>query len=123
MTQALAVTYAIATALPLAMQLGLILGAPWGRLTLGGRWPGVLPLAVRPFAGLAALLLIWLITVVLDHAGLIAAGYPDWMIWPALALTILTTIANLATPSRPERMLWGPVTLIMSASLGLLLLL
>ncbi len=123
MTQALAITYAIAAALPLAMQLGLILGAPWGRLTLGGRWPGVLPLAVRPFAGLAALLLFWLITVVLDRAGLIAFGYPDWMIWPALALTILTTIANLATPSRPERMLWGPVTLIMSASLGLLLLL
>ena len=123
MTQALAITYAIATALPLAMQLGLILGAPWGRLTLGGRWPGVLPLAVRLLAGLAALLLIWLITVVLDHAGLIAAGYPDWMIWPALALTILTTIANLATPSRPERMLWGPVTVIMSASLGLLLVL
>ena len=123
MTQALAVTYAIATALPLAMQLGLILGAPWGRLTLGGRWPGVLPLAVRPLAGLAALLLIWLITVVLDHAGLIAAGYPGWMIWPALVLTILTTIANLATPSRPERMLWGPVTVIMSASLGLLLVL
>ncbi len=123
MTQALAITYAIAAALPLAMQLGLILGAPWGRLTLGGRWPGVLPLAVRPFAGLAALLLIWLITVVLDHAGLIAFGYPDWIIWLALALTILTTIANLATPSRPERMLWGPVTLIMSASLGLLLVL
>jgi hypothetical protein len=41
----------------------------------------------------------------------------------ALALTVLTTIANIATPSRPERLLWGPVTLAMSAAaFGLALL-
>jgi len=29
----------------------------------------------------------------------------------------LTTLANLATPSRPERLLWGPVTVLMSLCL------
>ncbi len=123
MTTALAVTYALAAALPLALQLGLFLGASWGRLTLGGRWPGALPLSVRPLAALAALLLVWLIAVVLDYANLIALELPGWMIWPALALTLLTTLANLATPSLPERRLWGPVTVVMSLSLLLLVFL
>ena len=55
--------------------------------------------------------------VVLSAAGLIDIALPGWTIWPVLGLTLLTTLGNLATPSRPERLLWGPVTVAMSLCL------
>ena len=37
-----AAAFAIPAAFPILGQLALVLGAPWGSITLGGRWPGVL---------------------------------------------------------------------------------
>ncbi len=115
--------YAGLAALPVAMQLALAAGAPLGRFTIGGRFPGRLPGLWRGLALVQAGLLAGLALVVLGDAGLIRSGLPGWSIWPVLGLTLLTTLANLATPSRPERLLWGPVTVLMSACLiGVILL-
>ena len=50
-----------------------------------------------------------------DHAPklltLLATQY-----WPALAVTLLSLLANAASPSRPERLLWTPVLLMMAAA-------
>lgn len=122
MSTALGYVYALAIVAPVIGQLGLLFGAPWGHLTMGGRWQGALPLRMRPLAAVQASLLILMACVVLDYSGAMEFGLPNWAIWPVLGLTVLTTIGNLVTPSRPERLFWGPVTVIMTISLlGVLL--
>ena len=113
MTQAAGVAYALLAALPAFVQAALALGAPWGRLTLGGKWPGRLPPKVRGAAAAQCVILTGLAVIALDHAGIIGPRWPAWLVWPLVAVTALTTAANLATPSRPERRLWGPITLAM----------
>ncbi len=77
-------------------QLAMVLGAPWGELTLGGRWKGSLPAIGRVFALLSLALLVFFSLVILVRAGVLNSGS-----------------ANLVTPSRRERALWLPVVLAM----------
>jgi hypothetical protein len=112
-----ALAYTGLTALPLAMQLALATGAPLGRYTIGGRFPGRLPGPWRVLALVQGAMLAGMALVVLGYAGFVQTGLPRWTIGVVLALTLLTTLGNLATPSRPERLLWGPVTVLMSLSL------
>lgn len=114
--QLAAILYAILAAIPAAMHLALAAGAPLGRFTIGGRFPGRLPAAWRVLAVVQAGLLAGMSIVVLDHAGVTALGSPRWLIWPVLGLTALTLLANAASPSRPERRLWTPVAAGMMAA-------
>lgn len=94
-------------------QFALGLGVPWGHLAMGGRWPGRFPPLLRVAAVAQGGLIVAMGWLVAAHAGLIAPLPPRWTLWAVLGLTALTTLLNLATPSLPERRLWGPVTLIM----------
>ena len=114
--QTLAIIYAALAALPMAMHIALSLGAPLGRFTVGGRFSGRLPGAWRGLALVQAALLLAMGCAVLDRGGVLSIGLPDAAFWLALALTLLTALANGITPSRPERMLWGPVTFAMSVA-------
>ena len=40
-------------------------------------------------------------------------NWPAWTGWTALGIQALSTLMNWITPSRPERLLWGPVTSVM----------
>jgi hypothetical protein len=95
------------------MQLAVAAGAPLGRFTVGGRFRGRLPPPWRGLAVVQAGLLLLMAMTMLERGGAVAAGLPEWLYWPALGLTALTCLANIATPSPPERMLWGPVTAAM----------
>ncbi|GAA6202926.1 hypothetical protein [Aquicoccus sp. SU-CL01552] len=119
----LAISYAALAGFPTAMHIALAAGAPLGRFTIGGRFPGRLPGPWRALALVQASLLLAMACAMLDRGGVLRLGLPDAAFWTALALTVLTTIANVATPSRPERLLWGPVTLAMTAAaIGIALL-
>lgn len=121
--QVFATAYAALACLPTMMHLALAAGAPLGRFTVGGRFPGRLPGPWRALALLQAGLLLGMACVVLDRTGALALGLPGFAFWAVLALTLLTTVANAASPSRPERLLWTPVTIAMSAAvLGVALL-
>jgi hypothetical protein len=113
MSEIAAIGYAGLAALPILVQLALSLGAPWGVLTLGGRWPGTLPPALRVVTVLQAALLGAMAAAMLTRAGLIDLPLPGWSYPAALALTVLTLVSNTITPSRPERRLWMPVTGLM----------
>ncbi|EAQ04136.1 hypothetical protein OB2597_08339 [Pseudooceanicola batsensis HTCC2597] len=115
MTQTLAFAYAGLAALPVLMHLANAAGAPLGRLTVGGRFPGRLPPAWRGLALVQAALLCVMAGAVLARAGLGALPLAP-LFWPALALTILSLAANAASPSRPERLLWTPVLFLMAAA-------
>ncbi|QQA41956.1 hypothetical protein [Pelagovum pacificum] len=118
MIQVLAFAYAGLAALPLLMHLANAAGAPLGRLTVGGRFPGRLPPAWRALAMVQAALLCTMAGAVLARAGIGAAQLTP-IFWPAVALTLLSLAANAASPSRPERLLWTPVLFLMAvAALG-----
>lgn len=109
-----ALAFLLATLPPALAQVALALGAPWGRITLGGRYPGRLPPPIRLAAVAQATVLAGLIAIVLDHAGLVALGLPGWTIWIAVAISCLTALLNNITPSQIERRLWSLPTVIMA---------
>lgn len=55
-------------------------------------------------------------TIVFTRAGFI---FPEWfpaskkIIWGVVAFSVLGVIANLATPSKLERNIWAPVTIVL----------
>lgn len=98
--------------------LCIILGAPWGHLTMGGRWKGALPPVARGLSLVSGLLLAGMSFAVLSLAGLTGWAPPTFVL-PALgAYSVLAILAHVATPSAPERRLWLPVILLMCAALG-----
>jgi len=107
-----ACTYVVLIAVVVCFQICMAAGAPWGHLANGGRWPGRLPSGMRVAALAQAGVLIFMGWAVAGRAGLIA-DVPGWCFWLALGLTGATTLANLITPSAPERRVWGPVTVVL----------
>lgn len=115
MMQAFAVAYAALAALPVLMHLANAAGAPLGRLTVGGRFPGRLPPVWRVLALVQAALLCVMAGAVLARGGIGPAPLAP-LFWPAVGLTLLSLAANAASPSRPERLLWTPVLSLMAAA-------
>jgi hypothetical protein len=93
----------------------LILGAPWGGLTMAGHWPGVLPVEGRLVSVLSAVLLALMAWTVLQRGGVLADRFPNWAIWVVVAYMALGVVANLATPVAAERNLWVPILLLQLA--------
>lgn len=115
-SQTFALLYATLATLPAAMHIALAAGAPLGRFTVGGRFPGRLPVLWRGLALVQAGLLAGMALVVLDRGGALSTVLPSGLFGPVVGLTVLTLLANAASPSRPERMLWTPILLGMAAS-------
>ena len=111
-----AVLYTAFTVLLAGFQMALSLGAPLGHLTMGGQYPGRIPMSVRFGASLQGLLLLVLAGVVMDHGGVMPLGTPSWAIWVAVGVMALSSLGNLITPNPAERRLWAPVTLTMFGS-------
>ena len=95
-----------------AFQVALIAGAPWGHLTQGGRYQGRLPLRNRVAAGVSIAVLLCMGAAIASTAGL-ALSLPAWVGWVTIGVQGLSTLANWATPSIPERRIWGPINTVM----------
>jgi len=95
-----------------AFQVALIAGAPWGHLTQGGRHQGRLPLRNRLAAGVSIAVLLCMGVAIASTAGL-ALFLSAWVGWVTVGVQALSTLANWATPSAPERRLWGPINTVM----------
>lgn len=115
-TSSAALTFSALTLVACLFQLALAAGAPWGHLAMGGKYPGRFPPPMRIAAVLQSAILAGLAVIVLARAGLVlpqlrqAAG---WLIWAVVLFSAVGSLANLATPSKWERILWAPVTLLM----------
>lgn len=97
-------------------QLALALGAPWGELAMGGKFPGRFPPQMRVAALVQMSLLLLIALVVLIRAGLIFDeyyGFSKSAIWFVVVFYMVGAILNLITPSKKERMLWAPVTIVL----------
>jgi hypothetical protein len=110
--QMAAFLYVIIVAIVVLFQFCLIVGAPWGRVTQGGRYEGSLPVTGRVAAALSVPILICMGASIASAAGLVP-NWTGWTAYAATALQALITTLNWITPSQPERLLWGPITSIM----------
>lgn len=110
-----ALVYLALTGVVVAFHLAMLLGAPWGHLTMSGRWPGALPLEWRWLSLLSALILIGMAFVIAASAGLVRARMPPWAIYAVLLYLGLAVILHVLTPSPAERLLWLPQILVMLA--------
>jgi len=104
-----------------AFQIALAAGAPWGAYAMGGASPGQFPSALRVGAIAQAVLLAGMAGVILARAGLILPGWwrvSHWLVWIVVALTALSLVLNLITPSAGERAIWAPtLSLLLIGSL------
>ncbi len=110
------VVFLVLTAIGALFQLALALGAPWGAYTLGGKYPGQLPSKLRIAALAQILVMVVFALIVLVRAGLIFSelyAVGKVAIWFVAGFFVLGSLANLSTPSKGERLLWGPVNVLM----------
>ena len=114
-----AIVYAVITVGIVAFQIALAAGMPWGAYAMGGAYPGVFPAALRVAAFVQAALLAVCALVVLARAGVALgswAGASRVAIWFVVALSSISLVLNVITPSAGERAVWAPVAALMLAS-------
>ena len=108
--------FALTAGFAASFQVCLALGAPWGELTLGGRWPGRLPLKVRAIPALSAVLLSGFAATVLSRAGVAfqqMQGHAGLLSWVVVVYCLVGCVANAITPSKREKALWLPIVAVM----------
>jgi hypothetical protein len=111
--------YATFTAVVVGFQIALALGAPWGSYAMGGAFPGQLPPALRVSAAIQAVIFLAFAAIVLSRSGI---AFPRlvrasrWLAWVVVAVSALSLILNLITPSPGERAIWAPVAVVLLAS-------
>lgn len=100
----------------IAFQVALALGAPWGAYAMSGAFPGQLPTGLRVAAVIQALLWAAFACVIAARAGLGLRSLvraSRWMAWIVVAITAVSFVLNLITPSAGERMLWAPAAFVL----------
>ncbi len=107
-------------------QIALALGAPWGEYAYGGTKTGKLPIGFRINSVVAVFVMLGIaghylaqlgvFEPILDSAGNAVVN------WVLVGFTGLAALANNATRSKKERMVWGiPTILMFLASLAVAL--
>jgi len=107
--------YTVITSVVIAFHIALLFGAPWGEFALAGKFPGRLPGRARIIVAFEIAVLVVMNMFVLIHSRLVPNDLQEITniaIWGVVAITSVSVILNIITPSKPERMLWGPVTVM-----------
>lgn len=97
-------------------QLVLALGAPFGEMAMGGKFPGKFPPKMRVAALVQIFVLIAFTLIVLTNSGIILKGYYSFSesaIWVVTMFSALGVILNIVTPSKKERIIWAPISIVM----------
>ena len=108
--------FTILTLIVIVFQFALALGAPWGEYTLAGKYPGKLPPKLKLAAVMQMLVLIIFSLIMLTRSGLILEQFfkiSRVAIWFVAGFFILGSATNLTSPSQKEKLLWGPVNIIL----------
>ena len=104
------------TAIIVIFQLALALGAPWGEMAMGGKFPGRFPPKMRVAATMQMVLLLLVAIIVLVRAELLFGEYFEISrsaVWFVVALFVVSSILNIITPSKKERMMGAPIAIIL----------
>ena len=95
--------YAGFMGLVVLFQFVLALGVPWGSLAMAGKFPGKFPPLMRIAAIVQGLVLCLLAVIVLIRADVVLPGLysaSEIAIWVVVAISVLSSVMNLATPSK-----------------------
>ena len=109
-----AIIFTVFTGIVILFQGCLAAGLPWGKASMGGKYPGKYPPKMRMVAVINMILLSFIATIVLSEADLM---FPQLKtisgigIWFVVIFFFIGTIINTITPSKIER-IWAPVALI-----------
>lgn len=108
-----AIAFDVLAGVVIFVHLGLASGMPWGELTWGGAYPGVLPPHMRGVSLFSALLLLAFAYEVSARAGLVRLRLKTSAktIWVVVGYSALGAFMNIITPSFWERVIWLPLTL------------
>ncbi len=96
-------------------QVVLALGAPLGEFTLGGKFPGKLPIKMRIAAILQTFILFIFTMTVVSKSGIAFEAFYEIArigIWVVFAFFIIGLILNCSSPSKKERIVMGPLNVI-----------
>jgi hypothetical protein len=110
------ILFSIAILTVILFQFALALGKPWGEYSMGGKFKGEYPPKMKVVAVINALILIFLEFIVIIKMNLILSEFSNFAnvaIWFVVIFTALGTKMNFITPSKKERKIWGPVSLLM----------
>jgi hypothetical protein len=117
--------YGVCLLVVVIFQFALAFGMPWGSISMGGKYPGVYPRKMRIAALFIAAFLVLTGVVIGIRAGLIFPSLLSTsksLIWFVVFINALGAVMNCITPSKWERIIWAPVTIILfSVSLFLAL--
>lgn len=120
MAGSIAVFVFCASAFAISMlQIGLILGAPWGEMAMGGKVTGQFPMHLRVSAAFQLLLILLCVWVVLVRAQMVLLDAFDLSrvaIWFVVGLFALSSVLNLITSSKKERLFGAPNAILMLLS-------
>jgi len=108
--------YAFFSLIVIAFQLALAAGAPWGKISMGGKYPGVYPKQMRIAAIVMSVFFLLLTSIVGIRAGWLETNLFELSriaIWVVVAINGLGLLMNLITPSKWERIIWAPVCLVL----------
>lgn len=111
-----AYTFSFFTVIVVFFQLALASGAPWGNIAMGGKFPGKFPPQMRFVAIIQIFILVFIALIVLTRAKILFASFysfSETAIWGVVAFSLLGAIFNIITPSKWERIIWAPVTIIL----------
>jgi hypothetical protein len=115
MSQIAGYIYSILMIIVILFQFCLAIGLPWGEASMGGKFPGKYPPKMRIVAFLNLLILSFMVVIVLVHANLVfpqLKAVAKMGIWLVVAFSIVAVILNTITPSKIERKIWAPITVI-----------
>lgn len=95
-------------------QACLAAGLPWGKASMGGKFPGKYPPKMRLMAIINIIILAFIAIIVLSRANLLLPvmfPFSKIAIWFVVVFFLAGTIMNTITPSKIER-IWAPVAFI-----------
>ena len=122
MVQAAGVAAAIGCLGVAVFQVALAVGAPLGRAAWGGAHER-LPRNLRVASACAAGVWVLAALIVLAAAGFEASPIPtsvaDWATWVLAVFLLVGAMMNLLSRSRLERIIWGPVALVLAGLIGI----
>jgi len=108
-----AIVFTVLTGIVMVFQGCLALGLPWGKASMGGKYPGKYPPKMKAVAIINMLILGFFTAIVMSKSDLL---FPQLKpisnigIWFVVAFMVVATVLNTITPSKIER-IWAPVAL------------
>ena len=111
-----AYVFTILSIILVLFQFGLTIGMPWGKASMGGKYPGKYPPKMRVVSLINIFVLSIIAVIVLIKADIIfpqLKSFSNIAIYFIVGFSVLATILNLITPSKIERKIWLPVAVVL----------